>query len=234
MVSQGTHDARRLQQPAGDEPARISEGSRHYIHRRRSPPHSRARPRLPGVAGRGLTRDLLARRSAGASSICFHHQAVQRFADALSRNRCADMCAVTHGPERRSGATFCAAALSADRQICGTSDRVHGDQLGCPTSTAGVRLSRERYRTGGALWTRGTQGRGRGCTSMCHQSASTTSSPTCAAWANGVRSVSLVTGSRARRARPSVRAFGVGTSTGSLGGRRSPRWSPPDRRTSRS
>jgi hypothetical protein len=36
----------RLQQPAGDEPARISEGSRHHVHRRRSPQHSRARTRF--------------------------------------------------------------------------------------------------------------------------------------------------------------------------------------------
>jgi hypothetical protein len=78
---------------------------------------SATRLRFQGVADRGLTRDLLARRSAGASLICSRHQAVQRFADALSRNRCADMCAVSRGPDRHSGATFCTATASAERQF---------------------------------------------------------------------------------------------------------------------
>jgi hypothetical protein len=32
-------------------------------------------------------------------------------------HRCADMCALCRGPDRNSGATFCAAAMSADRQF---------------------------------------------------------------------------------------------------------------------
>src|SRR4029450_9655323 len=38
---------------------------------------------------------------------------------------CADMCALTHGPERRSGASFCTATMSADRKYGVLASQTH-------------------------------------------------------------------------------------------------------------